>query len=147
MTTTTEARKGKAILEKVGYALKATTDRKIMIEGHTDDLPLSPDLKKRFGSNWDLSAKRATAVVKHLQEKAGLDPRLLSATGFSMYSPIVRNDSAKNRQLNRRIEIVLVPLTPQEMQRLYTSGETTAPSPTPAAEEPKPPPAVIRVLP
>jgi chemotaxis protein MotB len=143
----TLTRKGKEIIEKVGYALKETRDRKIMIEGHTDNVPLRPELRRKFGSNWDLSAKRATAVVKHIQEKVGIDPRLLSATGYSMYSPIVKNDSAKNRQMNRRIEIVLVPLSPKEMQRLYVSGAPAAPSPAPPAEPAKPPPSVIRILP
>jgi chemotaxis protein MotB len=145
----TLTRKGKQILDKVGYALKETRDRKILIEGHTDDLPLSPELKKRFDSNWDLSAKRATAVVKHMQDKVGIDPRLLCATGYSMYSPIVKNDSAQNRQLNRRIEVVLVPLSPKEMQRLYAPAASTAlpPTPTPTPEEAETPPAVIRILP
>jgi len=140
--------KGKRILEKVGYALKETKDRRIMIEGHTDDEPLSVELKKTFRSNWDLSAKRAAAVVHHLQEKTGIDPRLLSATGYSMYSPIAKNDSPENRRLNRRIDIVLVPLTPKEMQRLYaTSLETTPPGPKTASDPPAATPSVTPILP
>jgi len=139
--------KGKQILEKVGYALKETKDRKIMIEGHTDDLPLSPNLKKRFPSNWDLSALRATAVVRHLQENVGIDPRLLSATGYSKYTPIVENNSSENRRMNRRIEIVLVPLNPKEMQRLYMTKEAPLSKPKATPASPESPPVVIPILP
>jgi chemotaxis protein MotB len=143
----TLTQKGKLIIEKVGYALKETKDRKIMIEGHTDDQPLNPALKKVFDSNWDLSAKRATAVVKHLQEKVGIDPRLLSASGYSMYSPIVENSSPQNRQLNRRIEIVLVPLSPKELQRFTSAQEFPGPSSKTTSDPVATPPVVTPILP
>jgi len=125
--------KGKEILQKVGYALKDTKDRKIMIEGHTDNVKLSANLRKRYASNWDLSSIRASAVVHYLQENVGVDPRLLSATGFSMYQPIVDNDTLEHRQQNRRIEIVLVPLSPKEMQRIYATEEYPSPVQSPPA--------------
>jgi chemotaxis protein MotB len=126
--------KGKEVLDKVGFALKDINDRRIMIEGHTDDVPLSPSLQKRYGSNWGLSAMRATAVVRYLQEHGGIDPRLLAATGYSMYRPYRENDTIEGRQANRRIEIILTPLSPQEMQDLYAS-------PTQAETPPSIPPA------
>lgn len=139
---------GKRILDRVGHALKETRDRRILIEGHTDDQPLGPELRRRFASNWDLSARRATAVVHHLEEKVGIDPRLLSATGYSKYAPIVENDSPENRSLNRRIDIVLVPLTPQEMQRIYAVSQEAPPSvPGPGSDPPPQPPAVVPILP
>ncbi len=113
--------KGKEVLAKVGYALKDIKDRRIMIEGHTDNVPVSPKLRRRFPSNWELSAMRATAVVRYLQEHSGIDPRLLGATGYSMYRPLQSNDTPEGRQANRRIEIILSPLTPAEMQALYAS--------------------------
>ena len=61
--------KGEEVLNKVGFALKDISDRRIMIEGHTDDVPLSPKLERRYGSNWGLSAMRATAVVLYLVRK------------------------------------------------------------------------------
>ena len=125
--------KGQVVLDKVGFALKDINDRKIMIEGHTDNVPLSPKLQKIYGSNWGLSAMRATSVVRYLQEKGGIDPRLLGATGYAMYRPYRENDSAEGRQANRRIEIILTPLAPQEMQELHaspTQGEAP-PSATP----------------
>jgi chemotaxis protein MotB len=118
----------------VGFALKDISDRRIMIEGHTDNVPLSPKLQKIYGSNWGLSALRATSVVRYLQEEGGIDPRLLGATGYSMYRPFRENDSSEGRQANRRIEIILTPLTPQEMQELYaseTQGEAPPSAPPP----------------
>ena len=126
--------KGRVVLDKVGFALKDINDRRIMIEGHTDDVPLSPKLEKTYGSNWGLSALRATSVVRYLHEEAGIDPRLLGATGYSMYRPFRENDSSEGRQANRRIEIILTPLTPQEMQALHTSptqGEAPPSAPPP----------------
>ncbi len=126
--------KGKEVLDKVGFALKDINDRRIMIEGHTDNVPLSPKLQQVYGSNWGLSALRATSVVRYLQEKGGIDPRLLGATGYSMYRPFRSNDTAEGRQANRRIEIILTPLTPQEMQALQATppqGETTPSAPAP----------------
>ena len=126
--------KGRVVLDKVGFALKDMNDRRIMIEGHTDDVPLSPKLQKMYGSNWGLSALRATSVVRYLHEEAGIDPRLLGATGYSMYRPFRENDSSEGRQANRRIEIILTPLTPQEMQALHasqTQGEAPPSKPPP----------------
>jgi chemotaxis protein MotB len=126
--------KGKEVLNKVGFALKDINDRRIMIEGHTDDVPLSPKLQERYGSNWGLSAMRATAVVRYLQEHGGIDPRLLAATGYSMYRPYRENDTTEGRQANRRIEIILTPLSPQEMQDLHASStEAAAPPSIPSA--------------
>ena len=129
--------KGEEVLDKVGFALKDINDRRIMIEGHTDDVSLSAKLEGRFGSNWGLSAMRATAVVRYLQDKGGIDPRLLAATGYSMYRPICGNDTAEGRQANRRIEIILTPLSPQEMQALHASpAESVAvPSSNPPPEK------------
>ena len=119
--------KGKAILHKVGNAVKDMRDRKIVIEGHTDDVSISPKMRDRFTSNWDLSALRATAVVGFLQGEVGIDPRLLSAAGYSMYQPLVPNDTPEHREVNRRIEIVLIPMTPAEIQRLPPLPKPEAP--------------------
>ena len=126
--------KGRVVLDKVGFSLKDINDRRIMIEGHTDNVPLSPKLERIYGSNWGLSALRATSVVRYLHEEAGIDPRLLGATGYSMYRPFRENDSSQGRQANRRIEIILTPLTPQEMQALHASqpqGEAPPSAPPP----------------
>ncbi|MEW5980327.1 MAG: flagellar motor protein MotB [Acidobacteriota bacterium] len=125
---------GKQILEKVGFVLKEIRDRKIQIEGHADNTPISPSLRSRFASNWELSALRASAVARFLEEQSGIDPRLIAATGYSSYQPVSENETPDGREQNRRIEIVLSPLTTGEMTRLY--GESSLPPPASNASVP-----------
>ncbi len=100
---------GKRVLDKVVDILSDVKDKRIQVEGHTDNVPIRV-LKKRYPTNWELSTARATEVVRYLQESGHIDPRLLSATGFSEYQPVAANDSDAGRSKNRRIEIVLLPL-------------------------------------
>lgn len=79
----------------------------VRVEGHTDNLPIN---NERFPSNWELSTARATTVIKQLVEEYGLDPHQFSAAGYGEYRPLVPNDSAENRALNRRVDIVLLRL-------------------------------------
>jgi chemotaxis protein MotB len=102
-------KEGKKVLDRVVEILKNVKDRQINIEGHTDNVPISPRLAHKFPTNWELSTARATNVVRYLQEK-GIDPSLLSATGYAEYRPVSSNDTEEGRARNRRIEIVLVPL-------------------------------------
>ncbi|GMR05047.1 MAG: OmpA family protein [Thermodesulfobacteriota bacterium] len=101
---------GKDLLKRVGGILSKVTEKQIKVEGHTDDVPIGPRLKKKFPTNWELSAARATNVVRYLQDTAGVDPKLLSASGYSKFRPVVENDTEEGRSRNRRIEIVLLPL-------------------------------------
>lgn len=105
---------GVTILTKVGGVLAKATDRRVEVQGHTDNVPITGALAKRFPTNWELSVARATNVVRFLQERAGLDPRLLSAAGYSEYRPKGPNDGDSGRRQNRRIEILLVPVPPAE---------------------------------
>jgi len=108
--STVISKEGKAVLDKVVSILKDVKDKRIQIEGHTDNVQIVSDLKKRFPTNWELSTARATIVVRYLQEKGGIDPTLLSATGYSEYQPVASNDTEDGKHKNRRIEIVLLPL-------------------------------------
>ena len=99
---------GQDVLEKVAAVL-ASGNRMIQVQGHTDNVPIRGRLAERFPTNWELSATRAVNVVRFLQEAAGLDPGMLSATGLSEYRPRESNESDAGRQKNRRIEILLVP--------------------------------------
>jgi chemotaxis protein MotB len=101
---------GKKVLDKVISILKDVKDKRIQIEGHTDNVPIVSSLKKRFPTNWELSTGRATEVVRYLQENGGIDPHLLSATGYSEFMPVAPNDTEEGKHKNRRIEIVLLPL-------------------------------------
>lgn len=106
---TTIKPEGVEILERVGEILLNVKDRAINVEGHTDNVPIGPELARRYPTNWELSAARATNVARYLQEKIGIDPTLLSATGYGEYYPVASNEDEEGRAKNRRIEIVLVP--------------------------------------
>lgn len=101
---------GKLVLDKVVSILKDIKDKRIQVEGHTDNVRIFSAIKTKYPTNWELSTARATQVVRYLQEQGGLDPVLLSATGYSEYQPLAPNDSDENKAKNRRIEIVLLPL-------------------------------------
>jgi chemotaxis protein MotB len=104
---------GKRILRRVGAVLKKAQNRRIEIQGHTDNVPIVGALAKRFATNWELSAARAVGVARFLQDDAGVDPKRLSASGYSEYRPRTPNDTDDARRKNRRIEILLVPIPPE----------------------------------
>ena len=106
---TTVKAEGVKILKRVGNILLNVKDRTISIEGHTDNVPIGAGLAKRYPTNWELSVARATNVARYLQDKVGVDPSLLSATGYGQYRPIASNKTDEGRAKNRRIEIVIVP--------------------------------------
>ncbi|HEY7239072.1 MAG TPA: type VI secretion system protein TssL, long form [Burkholderiales bacterium] len=95
---------GKEVLKKVGEALKGYDDKIVRVVGHTDNVPIAT---AQFPSNWELSAARATTVVRFLQAN-GVPPERLTASGRGEYSPIAPNDDAEGRRKNRRIEITLI---------------------------------------
>jgi len=97
---------GQRILEKIAGVLAQHTDRQVHIIGHTDDVPIH----RKFASNWELSTARATAAVRFLQERAGVDPRRLGALGYGQFHPVAPNTTAEGRAKNRRIEVVILPL-------------------------------------
>ena len=94
----------KKALMKIAPIIKAS-DNQIRIEGHTDNVPISTS---EFKSNWELSVRRATEVVRHLIEKYELPPERISASGYAEYRPVASNDTEQDRALNRRIEIILL---------------------------------------
>jgi chemotaxis protein MotB len=98
---------GKAVLKEVADAMKDYADKAIRVVGHTDNVPIAKAARNVFPSNWELSAARATTVVRFLQE-AGIAPERLIATGRAEYAPVAPNESPEGRQKNRRIEITLV---------------------------------------
>ena len=100
---------GKAVLDRVAEILTGITDKQIRIEGHTDDVPIGPVLAAKFPTNWELSTARSTTVVRYLQERE-VDPRVLSAAGYSEYRPVDSNETVEGRAKNRRIEIILMPI-------------------------------------
>ena len=98
--------KAQEVLGKVAKVLNAQPDIEFLVEGHTDSVPiLSPGIQ----DNWDLSVKRATTVVRILQDTYGLDPKRMTAAGRSQYVPLADNGTAEGRAANRRTRIVILP--------------------------------------
>ena len=91
-------------LDRLARMFKAQ-EHELRIEGHTDNLPIRTE---RYPSNWELSACRATAIVRFLIERHAYDPRRLSALGYGEYDPKVANDSEAHRAQNRRVDIVVL---------------------------------------
>lgn len=98
---------GKEALDKLSDVLSYQKDLEILVEGHTDSIPLSG--RGLVKDNWDLSVMRATSVVKRLTSNSNLDPTQLIAAGRSEFVPIVSNSSSDGRSKNRRIEMILSP--------------------------------------
>lgn len=101
---------GKNVLSRVAMILKEISGQQIRIEGHTDNVPIGRELQKTYPSNWELSTARATNVVRFLVETHDLDPKAISATGYSEFHPVETNTTVEGKAKNRRIEIVVVPV-------------------------------------
>lgn len=98
--------KANTILGKIAEVINSEPSMEVMVEGHTDSRTIQTDM---FRDNWDLSVKRATSIVRILQEKYKVDPANLIAAGRSSYLPLADNDNAENRAKNRRTRIVIIP--------------------------------------
>jgi chemotaxis protein MotB len=98
--------KAKTVLGKVAKVLNAYPDIEFLVEGHTDTVSMHSECVL---DNWDLSVKRATAVVRILQNQYGIQPSRMTAAGRSQYLPVDGNDTAEGRAHNRRTRIVILP--------------------------------------
>ena len=98
---------GRRAVQQLGTVLADNPDISILIEGHTDNVPYKGS--GQLSGNWDLSTKRATAIVDILRENPSINPENLTAAGRGEYAPIASNDTPEGRAKNRRIEVVLTP--------------------------------------
>ncbi|SDS16378.1 chemotaxis protein MotB [Christiangramia echinicola] len=118
--------RAKEVLGKVATVVKNKPNIEFMVEGHTDNKPISTSM---FEDNWDLSVKRATSVVRVLQDDFGVEPARMTAAGRSYYIPVATNETAEGRAKNRRTRIVVLPKLDQfysmieEGMEKATSGE------------------------
>lgn len=96
----------KQVLEKLAIVINDHNDLNILVEGHTDDVPISNSCTQ---DNWDLSVKRATSVVRTLQQDYYVSPERLTAAGRSEYVPKADNNTSDGRSTNRRTEIIITP--------------------------------------
>lgn len=109
--------RAKEVLGKVAKVLNAQPEIEFQVEGHTDSVPIkSPGIL----DNWDLSVKRATSVVRILQDTYGLDPKRMTAAGRSQYLPVADNSTPEGRAANRRTRIVILPQLDQFFKLLET---------------------------
>lgn len=99
-------------LSKIAKIIMDYSDYEVLIEGNTDDVPIS---RENIRNNWDLSCLRASSVVQALQNDYGVDPKRLTAGGRGEYNPLVSNDSAEGRTRNRRTQIIITPKLDQFM--------------------------------
>lgn len=95
------------LLEKLAEVINSEPSMEVMVEGHTDDRTMVEN--SYLVDNWDLSVRRATAIVRLLQDRFDVDPAKLIAAGRSSYKPLVANDSKENMAKNRRTRIVIIP--------------------------------------
>lgn len=103
------------VLSNVAKVLNNQPNLEFLVEGHTDNVPMKSSFVK---DNWDLSALRATSVVRALQEKYGIDPKRMTAGGRSSYVPVTSNATAAGKAANRRTRIVVLPQLDQFFQLL-----------------------------
>jgi chemotaxis protein MotB len=104
--------KGKEALKSLAAVLKNTKNIGVLIEGHTDNVPIKT---KQFADNWDLSTARATSIVRILTTDNGFDPGRITASGRSQFHPVKTNETAEGRAGNRRTEVILSP----DLNELY----------------------------
>lgn len=99
-------------LEKIAKIIGDYKDYDVLIEGNTDNVPIS---QKNIRNNWDLSTLRASSVVQALQNQYGVDPKRLTAAGRGEYNPVASNATEKGKQRNRRTQIIITPKLDQFM--------------------------------
>lgn len=110
------------ILSKIAKIIKDYRDYDVLVEGNTDNVPIS---RPNIRNNWDLSALRASSVVQVLQDDFGVDPSRLTAGGRGEYNPIASNDTAEGRQLNRRTQIIITPNLDQFLDLIDKAPDDT----------------------
>lgn len=117
-TVTTQARQ---VLGKVAKVLDAHPEIEFMVEGHTDNVPIHTE---DMDDNWDLSVKRATSVVRILQDQYHIKPARMAASGRSEYIPVAANNDSNGRALNRRTRIIILPQLDQFFDLLVKKDKT-----------------------
>jgi chemotaxis protein MotB len=118
---------GEGVLRKLEGALKAAKDKTIEVNGHTDNIPITTELKLLYPTNWELSAARAINVVRFLQDKLKIAPQRLMPVGYGPHRPVASNATAKGRAQNRRIEILLLPAQLKAVKADAAKDDAAAP--------------------
>ena len=109
------------ILGKIAKIIKDYSSYDVLVEGNTDNVPIS---RPNIRNNWDLSSLRASSVVQVLQNRFGVDPLRMTVGGRGEYNPVATNDTPVGRQMNRRTEIIITPNLDQFMDLIGKAPET-----------------------
>ena len=107
-------------LSKIAKSIMDYKDYDVLIEGNTDNVPIS---RENIRNNWDLSCLRASSVVQYLQNHYGVDPKRLTAGGRGEYNPLASNDTSVGKQRNRRTQIIITPKLDQFMDLIDKAPE------------------------
>ncbi|WP_134091631.1 OmpA family protein [Olivibacter sp. XZL3] len=119
-------------LSKIAKIIMDYKEYEVLIEGNTDNVPIS---QKNIRNNWDLSALRASSVVQALQNDYGVDPKRLTAGGRGEYNPIASNDTEAGRTRNRRTQIIITPKLDQFMELIDKAPESSQDADTTVSEQ------------
>ena len=117
--------KAKTVLGRLARVMNDQPDLEFMVEGHTDSVAYPQDI---LPDNWDLSVKRATSVVRILQNEYHISPLRMTAAGRSEYIPVAPNDTPEGRAANRRTRIIILPQLDQ-LLKVLEHGQTQGPAP------------------
>jgi chemotaxis protein MotB len=123
---------GQKVLKQIAAFLKQQTADQILVEGHTDNMPIGPSLLKRYPTNLELSEARANLILRYFSDQ-GIDPQDLSAVGYADSRPVASNANEHGRKRNRRIEVVLTPKAeePEAHGAVEPAGSSQAVDPEP----------------
>lgn len=110
------------ILSKIAKIIRDYRDYDVLVEGNTDDVPIS---RPNIRNNWDLSALRGSSVVQALQNEYGVDPKRLTAAGRGEYNPIAGNDTDEGKTRNRRTQIIVTPKLDQFMDLIEQAPQSS----------------------
>lgn len=126
-------REGREVIDTVWSVLENYPDRRILIEGHADNRPISSHYRNVYQSNWELSSARAHSVLHYVENKFQPEPDRLAAIGYGEYMPIADNDSPEGRAANRRV-VITVGSKMAIQQRQIKAHEIQEESPEPLTQ-------------
>lgn len=112
-------------LSKIAKIITDYSDYDVLVEGNTDNVPIS---RQNIRNNWDLSCLRASSVVQYLQNNYGVNPKRLTAGGRGEYNPLTGNDTELGKQRNRRTQIIITPKLDQFMELIDQAPESETPA-------------------
>ncbi|MCF7822618.1 MAG: flagellar motor protein MotB [Candidatus Marinimicrobia bacterium] len=106
--------KGLEYMYEIIETLAKYPNREILIEGHTDNVPIAPGYRWKYASNWELSAARALTVLHYFEKNSKVDPKRIAAVAYGEHRPAAKNNFPEGRSQNRRVEIVVGQTLPQK---------------------------------